>query len=122
MYQNSQGRHVGVLIPSGQLDQKTSLSDLTVVSANPFEMLAIMYVENGRLKPALVLKDVEGTYYLAPNGEQWVRGLRQLSDKLAANVQEALDRIRGVPPADVPLTDKVDVIAGEIANEPTPVT
>lgn len=118
MFQNTQGRHVGVMIPSGQLEERTNLADLTVVSVNPFEMMGIVYVENGRLKPALVVKDTEGMLYLAPNGDQWTRGLRQLSNKLARNVKDGLDRVRGVSPTDVPMEDNVDVIAEEMASEP----
>lgn len=118
MYPNAQGRHVGVKIPQGQLEERTNLADLTVVSVNPMQMIGMVYVESGKLKRALVVKDVEGNLYLAPNGDQWIVGLRPLSDKLSKNVVDALHIVQGTAPEDLPTTDSVDVIAGDMAAEP----
>lgn len=102
------------MIPQGQLEENTNLGDLTVVSVNPLQMMGIVYAERGKLKRGLVVQDVQGDLYLAPNGDQWTAGLRPLSEKLAHNVKDGLDKVMGVPPTEVPLEDNVDVIAGDM--------
>lgn len=111
-------RHVGVMIPEGQSKEPSSLAELTVTSINKLEFFGITYVEKAKLTPGLVVRDAEGNYYLAPNGVQWVQGLRQLSDKLTANVKDMVARVEGVPPEELPMDDNVDVIAGDMAAEP----
>ncbi len=110
-------RHVGVAIPEGQAKEPTNLPELTVTSVNKLEFFGITYVEKAKLTPALVVRDVEGNLYLAPNGDAWVKGLRPLSDKLTNNVKDTLARLEGTPLDDVPAEDNVDVIAEEMAAE-----
>jgi len=105
------------MIPQGQLEENTNLGDLAVVSVNPLQLMGVVYAERGKLKRGLVVRDVQGDLYLAPNGDQWTVGLRPLSEKLARNVREGFDRVMGVPPTEIPLKDNVDVIAGEMASE-----
>jgi hypothetical protein len=106
-----------VKIPEGQLTEPSNLPDLTITGLTGLEFFAIEYVERGKKQSGLVV-NANGILYLAPNGMQWLTGMRPLSDKLTKNVNDALDRVRGVAPEDVPVEDNVDVIAEELASKP----
>lgn len=114
MFPNAQGRHVGVMIPEGQLTEPSNLPDLTVTGFTSLNFFAVEYVERGKKQQGLVV-DANGTLYLAPNGMQWLTGMRELSEKLGRNVKDGIARTQGVAPEDVPTEDNVDVIAQEIA-------
>jgi hypothetical protein len=115
MFPNAQGRHVGVMISQGQLTEPSNLPDLTLTGFTSLKFYAIEYVERGRKQQGLVV-DANGTLYLAPNGMQWLTGMRELSERLGKNVKDGIARSQGVAPEDVPVEDNVDVIAQEIAE------
>jgi hypothetical protein len=119
MLANQGHRPVGVKIPDGQLHDRSDKADLTVEHLIPMEFFGAQYVENGKLKAGLFVQS-GGRFYLAPNGEQWISGMRELSEALTNNVRVIYDRIKGGPLKDVPLEDTVDIIAQATVAEVPP--
>jgi len=114
-------RPVGVKIPEGQINDRSDKADLTVEHLLPIEFFAAQYVENGKIKQGLFCHS-NGVFYMAPNGDQWLAGMRPLSEKLTTNVRHAYEAMKGAIPEDVPVTDTVDVIAGSMVEEaPVPI-
>lgn len=108
------------MIPEGQEKDPSSLPELTITGLNKLEFFAVTYVEKARITQALVVRDITGALYLAPQGDQWIRGMRPLSDKMTANVERQIQAIEGPPIKELSLKDSVDIIAEEIAqDEPT---
>lgn len=118
MYGKQQGgRHVGVMIPKGQLNQERSnLPEFTITSVLELQFKGIQYVDrNGVVAQMLAVVDAQGNVYQAEGGEKWLSDLRPLSEKMQKNLQ-GYEAAQGVSDDDLPLHDSVDVVASELAQ------
>lgn len=121
---HSAQRPLGVTIPQGQRrGDEIPAGDLPSLSVHNFsrlEMFVGRYVDKtGKLVPGLYVKRGDD-FYLDPNGPHWLGTLQELSKDHVTNVRREYERLTNSTPVDaVPSEDAVDVVAGEVAEEPT---
>jgi hypothetical protein len=109
------GRIVGVTIPEQLGRSPEGVPDLTVLSLQKLEFFGAQYTENGKIRMGLLVKSGED-FYLDPRGDQWVGGLRPLSDKLKKSAMDKYIAVVGVDAKDLPIEDNVDVVAQEVSE------
>lgn len=118
MQTNPQRRPTGVLIPQDQQSERTDLPELTITEFGEIKLYGGTYVENGRKQSGFFIQ-VGGVFYLDPDGPAWIRRLKPLSAKMQKNVDNVMATIERASNEDVPVEDKVDVLAGEVAKAQT---
>lgn len=113
MFSNSNTR--GVKLPDGQVSERSDAPPLTITTFSEIRMFGLTYVDSGgRERPLLVVLNVDGSLYSAPEGDQWITRLKPLSTKLAENFREVYQKsLPSTEPVKVPGMDNVDVIANE---------
>ena len=118
MQTNQQRRPTGVLIPEDQQSERTDLPELTITEFGELRLFGGTYVENGRKKKGFFIQ-VGGVFYLDPDGPAWIGRLKPLSAQMQKNMANVMDRLERASNEDVPVEDKVDVLAGEVAKAQT---
>ena len=106
MFDQSNQRTAGVMTPEGQRSGGKGLPK-TVSHCIPVETFAVEYVDDAGDVHATIMLKVNGTWYLAPNGENYAKTLKPVGEgswlgKLLS------EKTRAAAP--VPQADNVDVV------------